>query len=135
MPQAILSKIMIDDRRQEQVIVLHEKDGPRQFPIVISIFEALSIKSHLAGTPPPRPMTHDLLANVIKDLGAQVEQVIVDDLKGNTFHAKLVMRTKDNQQMRIDCRPSDAIALAVRTRAAVFVEEEVFKKATTFKVE
>lgn len=135
MPQVELSKIMIDERRQDQMIVLREKQGERQFPIVISIFEALSIKSRIAGSVPPRPMTHDLLLSVIQEMGGQLERLVVDDLKNNTFHAKLFLRTKDDEEIQVDCRPSDGIALAVRAQAPIFVEEDVFKKATIFKVE
>lgn len=135
MPQVELSKIVIDERRQDQVIVLREKNGGRQFPIVISIFEALSIKSRVIGTMTPRPMTHDLLLKVIQEMKGQVEKVVVDDLVANTFHAKLFLRLADGQDVCIDCRPSDGVALAVRAQAPIFVEEEVFKKATIFKVE
>jgi len=135
MPQVELSRIVIDERRQDQIIVLKEKGKDRQFPIVIGLLEASSIKMRLSGTSVPRPMTHDLLAATIQALGGRVEKVIVDDLIANTFHAKLILKNKDGQEIKIDCRPSDAVAIAVRTGAPLFAEEEVFKKATVFKAE
>lgn len=135
MPQAELTKIIIDEKRQDQIIVLKEKGGDRQFPIVIGVPEAASIKMFLSGVVSPRPMTHDLLLALVIQLGGRVERVIIDDLVANAFHAKMVVRTPNGQELRVDCRPSDAIAVAVRVQALIFVEEEVFKKAMIFKVE
>lgn len=127
--QVELSKIIIDEKRQDQVIVLKEKKGERQFPIVIGFLEASSIKMKLSGLEVPRPMTHDLLIATIDGLGAKLERLIVDKLVDNTFHAKLELKTSDGQTKTIDARPSDGIALAVRSNAQIFVEEEVLKKA------
>jgi uncharacterized protein len=135
MPQVELSRIVIDEKRQDQIIVLKEKGKDRQFPIVIGLLEASSIKLRLSGTVVPRPMTHDLLAAVIQALGGRVEKVIIDDLVANTFHAKLVVKDSQGREIKIDCRPSDAVAVAVRTQAPIFAEEEVIQKATVFKVE
>jgi len=135
MTQVELSKIIIDEKRQDQIIVLKEKEGNRQFPIVIGIQEAASIKMRLSGRKPPRPMTHDLLLSILKELGSRVERVIIDDLIDNTFHAKIVVRNHAGEERVVDCRPSDGIAVAVRAQAPVFVEEVVFKKATVFKLE
>ena len=132
MVQVELSKIIIDEKRQDQVIVLKEKDGLRQFPIVIGFLEASSIKMKLSGIEPPRPMTHDLLASIITGLEAKFERLIVDKLINNTFHAKLELTAKGGERIFIDARPSDGIALAVRMNTAIFVEEEVFKKAAIF---
>ena len=128
-----LSKIIIDEKRQDQVIVLKEKKGDRQFPIVIGFLEASSIKMKLSGLEVPRPMTHDLLMAVIEGLGAKLEKLIIDKLVENTFHAKLELKTSDGKTKIIDARPSDGIALAVRSNAQIFVEEEVLKKAAFFK--
>ena len=131
--QVELSKIIIDEKRQDQVIVLKEKKGERQFPIVIGFLEASSIKMKLSGLEVPRPMTHDLLMAVIEGLGAKLEKLIIDKLVENTFHAKLELKTSDGKTKIIDARPSDGIALAVRSNAQIFVEEEVLKKAAFFK--
>lgn len=135
MIQVELSKIIIDERRQDQVIVLKEKGGERQFPIVIGFLEASSIKMKISGLEPPRPMTHDLLASVINELEAKLDKIIIDKLVNNTFHAKLEIRGKDDQKRLVDARPSDSIALAVRTGALIFVEEEVLNKAQIIKPE
>ena len=128
-----LSKIIIDEKRQDQIIVLKEKKGDRQFPIVIGFLEASSIKMKLSGLEVPRPMTHDLLIATIDGLGARLEKLIIDKLVENTFHAKLELKTAGGETKLIDARPSDGIALAVRANAQIFVEEEVLKKAAFFK--
>ena len=135
MIQVELSKIIIDEKRQDQIIVLKEKNGERQLPIVIGFLEASSIKMKLSGVEPPRPMTHDLLVAVIQGLEAKLERLIIDKMVNNTFHAKLEFKTKDGQTRSIDARPSDGVALAVRTSAPIFVEEDVIKKAAITKIE
>ncbi len=135
MIQVELSKIIIDEKRQDQIIVLKEKGGERQLPIVIGFLEASSIKMKLSGVEPPRPMTHDLLGAVIQGLGARLERLTIDKMVNNTFHAKLEFKTKDGQSKIIDARPSDGIALAVRTSAPIFVEDDVIKKAAITKIE
>lgn len=131
--QVELSKIIIDEKRQDQIIVLKEKGGKRQFPIVIGFLEASSIKMKLSGMEVPRPMTHDLLISTIHGLNAKVEKIVVDSLIENTFHAKLILKIEDGKTKEIDSRPSDAIALAVRAHAPIFVDEEVLKKASIFE--
>ena len=126
-----LSQIRIDERRHEQVIVLREKNGTRSFPIVIGIQEASAIKIEIAGVNPPRPLTHDLLVNTIKQLGATLEKVMVDKLEDNIFFAKLVLKNKDGEEIRVDARPSDSIAIAVRAKVPLFVSEEVLDKIAT----
>ena len=133
MVQVELSKIIIDEKRQDQIIVLKEKDGDRQFPIVIGVLEASSIKMKLSSIEPPRPMTHDLLVSTITGLDAKFERLIIDKMVNNTFHAKLQLKTKDGDIKFIDARPSDGVALAVRTQAEIFVEEDVLDKAAIFK--
>ena len=131
--QVELRKIIIDERRQDQIIVLKEKNGERQFPIVIGFLEASSIQMKLAGLEAPRPMTHDLLISVIEGLGGKMEKLVIDKLVNNTFHAKLEIKMPDGQVKVIDTRPSDGIALTVRSNAPIFADEEVLKKATFFK--
>lgn len=128
-----LSKIIIDEKRQDQVIVLKEKGGDRQFPIVIGFLEASSIKMKISGVEVPRPMTHDLLVNVIEGMGGKLNKLLIDQLIESTFHAKLEIKKPDGTACEIDCRPSDGIAIAVRTGAEIYVEEEVLKKTAFMK--
>ncbi len=124
-----LARIIIDEKRQDQVIVLKEKDGERQIPIVIGFMEASSIKIKITGMEIPRPMTHDLLADVMENLGAKLERVLIDKLVHNTYFAKLEIKTKEGGIKRVDARPSDSIAMAVRFKSPIFVAEEVLDKA------
>lgn len=135
MVQMELSKIIIDEKRQDQIIVLKEKNGERQFPIVIGFLEASSIKIKLSGINVPRPMTHDLLLSTIRGLGATLERLVIDKLVSNTFHAKLVIKTADGEERMVDSRPSDGIALAVRAQVPIFVDEDVLKNAAISKAE
>ncbi|HAJ56285.1 MAG TPA: hypothetical protein DCL35_00780 [Candidatus Omnitrophica bacterium] len=125
-----LNKIIIDEKRQDQVIVLKEKDGARLLPIIIGFLEANAIKMKISGIVPPRPLTHDLLQDVIDSLGAEVKKIVIDRLQDSTFHAKIFLQAKgDNKERVVDARPSDSVALAVRAKAPIFVEEEVIKRA------
>jgi len=133
MTQVELSKIIIDEKRHDQIIVLKEKEGDRQFPIVIGFTEASSIKMKLSGVNPPRPMTHDLLMMTIKELGATVDCLVIDKMINNTFHAKLQLKQKNGRKKVIDTRPSDGIALVVRAEAPIYVEDQVLEKAEIFK--
>jgi uncharacterized protein len=123
-----LSRIIINESSDQQLIVLKEKNGERQLPIVIGIVEVFAIDRRLKGIEPPRPMTHDLTANLIERLGAYIEKVVIDDLKSHTFYAKIHLR-RDGELIVVDSRPSDAIALGVATQAALFVVDQVFEKA------
>ncbi len=124
-----LVKIIIDEKRQDQVIVLKEKDGERQIPVVIGFMEASSIRLKISGVDVPRPMTHDLLADVIEVLGGRLERVLIDKLVDNTFHAKLEIKSKEGEIKLIDARPSDSIALAVRFKSPIFVADDIFDKS------
>lgn len=124
-----LVRIRIDEKRGEQVIVLKEKEGTRYLPIVIGIIEATAIKMKVSGFQPPRPLTHDLLNNLIKEMGARLERVVVEKLENNIFYAKLVVRKSDGELIEVDARPSDSIALALRAEAPIFVKEEVLEQA------
>ena len=121
-------RIIIDEEKREQVVVLKERGGKRLLPIVIGMNEALAIRMHLGSFLPPRPLTHDLLFAVITNLGGRVEKIVIDELVGSTFHAKLYCKLNGNEVKVIDARPSDSIALAVRTKSDIFVEENVFNK-------
>ena len=129
-----LSKIIIDEKRQDQIIVLKEKNGTRLLPIIIGFLEASAIKLKISGAVPPRPLTHDLLKVVIDALDAQVKKIIIDKLEDSTFHAKIVLLQKASSREKvIDARPSDSIALAVRVKAPIFVEEDVVKRSEVFQ--
>jgi hypothetical protein len=121
-----LARIIISDTRHEQIIILQERDGERNFPVLIGIGEAQAINRRIKSEVPQRPMTHELLANVIESLDAELKKVVICDLKEHTFFAKLVMRT-NGKIVEIDSRPSDAIALAVGAEVPLFVEESVLK--------
>ena len=125
--EAELSRIIINEHSDQQIIVLKERDGKRAFPIVIGIVEIFAIDRRLKGIRPPRPMTHDLLANVIEDLGARIEKIVIDDLRDHTFFAKIHLSV-DGRTVEVDSRPSDAIALGVATQTPIFVAEEVFEQ-------
>jgi bifunctional DNase/RNase len=124
-----LNKIRIDERREEQVIVLKEIKGERMLPIIISIFEASAIKLEISGLKPPRPLTHDLLFKTIEHMGGKIEKVVVTELKENTFYARIIIKKDDERRVEVDARPSDSIALAVRAKVPIFVNEEVLKEA------
>jgi len=130
-----LSKIVIDEKRHDQLIVLKEKGGLRVLPIVIGLNEASAIKLKISGFNPPRPLTHDLIYIMLKDLNASVEKIIIDKLEETTFHAKIVIKTASADLKIIDARPSDSVALAVRFHAPIFVEEDIVKQFEMFDKE
>ncbi len=125
-----LSKIVISETSDQQYIFLREKGGSRQFPIVIGIFEAAAIDRRVKDLPSPRPLTHDLIGNVIKALGGRLDRIVVNALKDNTFYARLVVAL-DGRVVEVDSRPSDAIALAVQGDVPIFVDESVLDEATS----
>jgi bifunctional DNase/RNase len=112
----------------QYVVMLKEKAAERYLPIFIGPAEANAIAIKLRGEALPRPLTHDLLQSVIEALGASVSSIIVNDLKNDTFYAKIVLTVGDSQ-MEIDARPSDALALAVRVEVPIYAEESVLDKA------
>ncbi|MFA5783369.1 MAG: bifunctional nuclease family protein [Phycisphaerae bacterium] len=124
-----LSRIIINEASDQQIIVLKEINGSRGFPIVIGIVEIFAIDRRLKGLQPPRPMTHDLLADVLNSLGAKIEKIVITDLLNHTFYAKLYI-SLDGKTVEVDSRPSDAIALSVGIGAPIFVAEHVFDKAS-----
>ncbi len=119
-----LVRIMITETADPQVIVLKERDGKRCFPILIGISEAIAIDRHVKGFEPQRPLTHDLLVGAIASLGGVVERIEVCGLQDGTFFAKLIIEQSDGV-VEVDARPSDAIALAVRVDAPIYVSEDV----------
>ena len=124
-----LSRIIISETNDEQVIVLKEVGGERAFPIVIGIWEAVAIDRNIKGKKTPRPMTHDLIENVIAGLDCSLDRIIVTELKERTFYARLVLR-RSGKMVEVDSRPSDAIALAVQMKAPIYVNESVLEEVT-----
>jgi bifunctional DNase/RNase len=127
--EAELSRIIINETSDQQIIVIKERNGERSFPIVIGIVEIFAIDRRLKGIKPPRPLTHDLLASVIEGLGAKVEKIVINDLRNHTFYAKIFL-TLDGRTVEIDSRPSDAIAISTATNAPIYVAEHVFEEAS-----
>lgn len=130
MIELVLSKIKIDETRNEQVIVFKEKDGIRYLPVVIGMPEVNAIKMKLSGIQPPRPLTHDLMIESIGLLGGKVERVVIDRLQQNTFYAKIFLQTHQGQEVILDARPSDSVALALRAGAPAYASEEVMGEAS-----
>jgi bifunctional DNase/RNase len=122
--------LMVDPITNMPIIILRDKDGQRVLPIWVGVFEANAIALQIENVTTPRPMTHDLLKNVIQDLRGRIEKIVVSDLKENTFYA-LIYLAVGGEVMAVDARPSDAIALALRARAPIFVEEKVIDNAKT----
>lgn len=122
--------LMVDPVTNMPIIILRDREGQKVLPIWVGIFEANAIALQIENIATPRPMTHDLLRNVISDLNASVEKIVVSDLKDNTFFALVYLRA-DGRTIAVDARPSDAIALALRARAPIFVEESVIDSAKT----
>jgi len=125
--------LMVDPISNMPIVILRDKDGTRTLPIWVGMFEANAIALQIENISTPRPMTHDLLRNVIQDLKAAVEKIVVCDLQDGTFYALIYLRVH-GEVLAIDSRPSDAIALALRTRAPIFVEEAVIDSAKTVDV-
>jgi bifunctional DNase/RNase len=122
--------LMVDPITNTPIVILRDKDGQKVLPIWVGIFEANAIALQIENIATPRPMTHDLLRNVIHDLKAEVLKIVVCDLQENTFYA-LIYLELNGGTVAIDARPSDAIALALRTRAPIFVEDTVIDNAKT----
>ena len=126
--QMELRRIIISELDDHQIVILKEVEGDRNFPIVIGIFEATSINRRVKGEPSPRPLTHDLIIAVVEQLGGEIQDIVISDLKEHTYFAKLRVR-KDGELTEVDCRPSDAIAVAVASRVPIYVEEGVLGEA------
>ncbi|MEO1994585.1 MAG: bifunctional nuclease family protein [Planctomycetaceae bacterium] len=125
-----LSRIIISEINDQQVIYLREIDGDRMFPILIGIFEATSINRRFTDDPPPRPLTHDLLRQTIEQLGGEVQDVVINNLMEHTYFAVIRIQ-RDGAHIEIDSRPSDAIALSVHydPPLPIYVEDSVLDQA------
>jgi hypothetical protein len=119
---------MIDPVTQMPIVLLRDPKSDAVLPIWVGLSEANAIALQIESISTPRPMTHDLLKNVLVQLDATVERIVITELKDNTFYA-LIHLTREGRSLTVDSRPSDAIALALRANAPIFVEEEVISKA------
>ncbi len=122
--QVSIHGLTMDPKNNSPVLLLKEEGTQRALPIWIGMYEANAIATSLAGLEPPRPMTHDLLHNILDQSGFTVSRVLISDIRDTTFFAVIFLSAKTGE-MEIDSRPSDAVALAVRTGAPIFVREEV----------
>jgi len=120
--------LMVDPVTNMPIIILRDEAGQRVLPIWVGIFEANAIALQIENVTTPRPMTHDLLRNIIHDLDASVQKIVVSDLRDNTFYAVIHLSVR-GEPVLVDARPSDAIALALRAKAPIFVEESVIDNA------
>ncbi len=125
--------IALDPITNMPIIILKDVEEKRALPIWVGIFEANAIALELEKIATPRPMTHDLIKNILDGLGATVQQIVVNDLKDNTFFAVIEVNYNGNM-VSIDSRPSDAIALALRVNAPIFVTEKVVSKAKSMDI-
>jgi len=126
--------LLMDPVSNMPVVILRDKDDGLFLPIWVGLFEANAIALEMEKISTPRPMTHDLLRNVLAELGTRVERIVINDLKDNTFYARIHL-TRGDTRFEIDSRPSDAIALALRSRAEIFVETEVLEKSKSLRSE
>ena len=121
--------LMVDPVTNMPIVILQDENDDRVLPIWVGIFEANAIALRIEDIETPRPMTHDLLRNLLESLQARVEKVVVSDLKDNTYFAQIHLLV-DGSARQIDARPSDAIALALRTEAPIYVEQEVLEQSS-----
>ena len=122
--------LMIDPVSQMPIIILKNATGDAVLPIWVGIFEANAIAMQLENVASPRPMTHDLLKNVIEGLSARIARIVITDLRDNTFYASIFLE-RNGDRLCVDSRPSDAMALALRAEAPIFVEQAVLDKSAS----
>ncbi len=127
--EVVIHGLTVDPGNNNPIVLLKEADGNRVVPIWIGVFEANAIALKLSGVEPPRPMTHDLLYNMISMAGFNVDRIEVTDIRENTYFAKVYL-VSDERKMEIDSRPSDAIALSVRANNRIFVSEKVLEESS-----
>lgn len=127
--QMTLKRIIISEIHEQQFVELKEVDGHRKFTIVIGFFEATSIRRRVKKEPSPRPLTHDLLVNVIESMGGELRDILISDLRDHTYYAKLRVFV-NGELIEIDSRPSDAIAVAVSAEVPIYVAEDVLAEVS-----
>ncbi len=120
--------LMIDPITNMPIVILKDKEGERVLPIWVGVFEANAIALQIENVATPRPMTHDLIRNILSEIEADVQRIVVCELRENTFYAMIYL-DREGETMAIDARPSDAIALALRTKSPIFVEDDVVESA------
>ncbi|MSR80160.1 MAG: bifunctional nuclease family protein [Gemmataceae bacterium] len=125
--QMQLRRIIISEIQDEQVIMLKEVEGDRIFPMMIGIFEASSIDRRVKHMVSPRPLTHDLIASTIEKLGGELRDILINEIREQTYFA-VIRIALDGEIVEVDCRPSDAIALAVTTGVPIYVAEGVLEE-------
>jgi len=125
-----LTRIIISEINENQVVFLREVDGDRQFPILIGMFEAMSIDRRVKQIPRPRPLTHDLIVNIVEKMGGELDSVVISELREHTYFASLRVKY-EGSLIEIDARPSDAIAVAVTNDPVlpIYVAEDVLQEA------
>lgn len=125
-----LNRIIISEINENQIVFLKEVDGDRQLPILIGIFEATSIDRRVKEIPRPRPLTHDLLVGIVETMGAELDSVLISELRDHTYFANLRLKY-EGELIEIDARPSDAIAVAVTCEPTlpIYVNEQVLEEA------
>lgn len=128
MIEVFVESIRVNMTNYRRVVMLKEKTAPRYLPIWIGHFEADAIAIPMQNVPVSRPLTHDLLKGIIEQLGGKLTQVVISELADETFYAKLIVEA-GAKRVEIDARPSDAIAIAIRAKVPIFVEESVFEQA------
>ena len=124
--------LLMDPVSNMPVVILRDTEKGHFLPIWVGIFEANAIALEMEKVTTPRPMTHDLLKNLLGELDARVDRVVINDLRDNTFFARIHL-TRGDSTLSVDSRPSDAIALALRSQAEIFVEEEVLEKSRSLR--
>ena len=129
--EMLIKGLMVDPVTNMPIVILRDQEGERVLPIWVGVFEANAIALQIENIAAPRPMTHDLLRDIIGNLKAAVEKIVVSDLKESTFYALIYLRVNENL-VAVDARPSDAIALALRVRAPIYVEDSVIENARSF---
>lgn len=122
-----LEGVRIEIPSQKPILLLKEEEGNRYLPIWIGPYEASAIALEMSNIKTPRPMTHDLIINIINNLDISIDNIEITDIKNNTFYAIINIKNKDSKIIRVDSRPSDAIAAAVRIKCDIFVEEHVLE--------
>ena len=128
-----IKALMVDPVTNMPIVILHESEGLRVLPIWVGVFEANAIALQIENVSTPRPMTHDLLRNIIHDLNGDVRKIVISDLRDKTFYALIHLIVGD-QAVAIDARPSDAIALALRVKAPIFAEDTVIDNAKSLDI-
>jgi hypothetical protein len=126
--------LLMDPVSNMPVVILRDTEKGHFLPIWVGIFEANAIALEMEKVSTPRPMTHDLLKNLLAELDAHVDRIVINDLRDNTFFARIHL-TRGDSTLSVDSRPSDAIALALRSQAGIFVEEEVLEKSRNLRAE